>query len=99
MTNPSFRHTKELESWSPYKNQAFSAPPVFFIDNLISIAQTRLDALADHLWFLQSEPVYMRRFIRLLCREEFYRKVDKDAAGALLSMQFFNDVLTCWRWI
>lgn len=45
MTKLGFRHTNEVELWSPYTNQAFSAPPVFSIDNLISIAQTRLDAL------------------------------------------------------
>lgn len=45
MTQLGFRHTNEVELWSPYTNQAFSAPPVFSIDNLISIAQTRLDAL------------------------------------------------------
>ena len=99
MTKLGFRHTNEVELWSPYTNQAFSAPPVFSIDNLISIAQTRLDALADHLWFLQTEPPYMRRYIRLLCQGEFYRTVDKDAAGALLSTQLFQDVSTYWRWI
>lgn len=99
MTKLGFRHTNEVELWSPYTNQAFSAPPVFSIDNLISIAQTRLDALADHLWFLQTEPPYMRRYIRLLCQGEFYRTVDKDAAGALLTTQLFQDVSTYWRWI
>lgn len=74
-------------------------PTRFSIDNLISIAQTRLDALADHLWLLQTEPAYIRRYIRLLCQVEFYRTVDKDAAGALLSTQLFNDMSTYWRWV
>lgn len=99
MTKLGFRHTNEVELWSPYTNQAFSAPPVFSIDNLISIAQTRLDALADHLWFLQTEPPYMRRYIRLLYQGEFYRTVDKDAAGAILTTQLFEDVSTYWRWM
>lgn len=98
MTQLGFRHTNEVELWSPYTNQAFSAPPVFSIDNLISIAQTRLDALADHLWVLQIEPHYMRRYIRLLRQGEVYRSVDKDAAGALLTTQLFKDVSTYWRW-
>lgn len=99
MTKLGFRHNNEVELWSPYTNQAFSAPPVFSIDNLISIAQTRLDALADHLWFLQTEPAYMRRYIKLLCQGEFYRTVGKDAAGAILSTQLFRDLSTYWRWI
>lgn len=98
MTKLGFRHTNEVELWSPYTNQAFSAPPVFSIDNLISIAQTRFDDLADHLWSLQTEPAYMRRYIRLLCQGEFYRTVGKDATGPLLTMQLFKDVATCWRW-
>jgi hypothetical protein len=68
MTTLGFRHTNEVELWSPYTNQAFSAPPVFSIENLIYITQTRVEALGDHLWFLQTEPAYMRRYIRVLCR-------------------------------
>ncbi|MCJ1436970.1 hypothetical protein MMC27_006353 [Xylographa pallens] len=98
MTKFGFRHTNEVELWSPYTNQAFSAPPVFSIDNLISIARTRLDAMGDHLWFLQTEPAYMRRYIRLLSQGEFYKTIKKNAAGAILTTHLFDDVLTYWHW-
>ncbi|MCJ1385691.1 hypothetical protein MMC17_008814 [Xylographa soralifera] len=98
MTKFGFRHTNEVELWSPYTNQAFSAPPVFSIDNLISIAQARFNAVGDHLWFLQTEPAYMRRYIRLLCQGEFYKTIKKDAVGAILTTELFDDVLSYWHW-
>jgi hypothetical protein len=48
MTSLGFKHTGEAEFWRTYTNQAFSAPPVFSIDNILSIGQTRLDTLSDH---------------------------------------------------
>ena len=98
MTRIGFRHTDEVELWSSYTNQAFSAPPVFSIDNLISIAQTRLDAVGDHLWFLQTEPAYMRRYIRVLFQGELYRTIKKDAAGEIVTAELFTDVTAYWRW-
>jgi hypothetical protein len=98
MTSLGFRHTGELELWSPYTNQAFSEPPVFSIDNLVSLAQTRLDALGDHLWFLQTEPAYMRRYIKVLYQGEFYKVIKPNAAGAVVAQQLFVDVLNYWQW-
>jgi hypothetical protein len=101
MTTLGFRHTNEVELWSPYTNQAFSAPPVFSIESLIYIAQTRVEALGDHLWFLQTEPAYMRRYIRVLCQGEFYKAMKKEAAGDIVTTELFKDVLSYWHfsWI
>ncbi|MCJ1241963.1 hypothetical protein MMC14_009970 [Varicellaria rhodocarpa] len=44
-----FKHFGANEIWPTYTNQAFSAPPNFDINNLLSIAQTRLDDASDHL--------------------------------------------------
>lgn len=98
MTNLGFRHSNEVELWSPYTNQAFSAPPAFSIDKLLSIVQVRLEAQNDHLFFLQTEPAYMRRYIRVLCQGEFYKAIHKDAAGAILTTAIFKDVLSYWQW-
>jgi hypothetical protein len=101
MTTLGFRHTNEVELWSPYTNQAFSAPPVFSIENLIYIAQTRVEALGNHLWFLQTEPAYMRRYIRVLCQGEFYKAMKKEAAGDIVTTELFKDVSSYWHfsWI
>jgi hypothetical protein len=98
MTTLGFRHTNEVELWSPYTNQAFSAPPVFSIDNLIDIAQTRAESLGDHLWLLQTEPAYMRRYIRVICQGEFYKAIKKEAAGDIVTTELFSDVISYWHW-
>ncbi|PMD57413.1 uncharacterized protein K444DRAFT_615869 [Hyaloscypha bicolor E] len=98
MTKLGFSHTNEVELWSPYTNQAFSAPPVFSIDNLISIVQIRLEAVGDHLCFLQTEPAYMRRNIKAHRQGEFHKAIKKDAAGAIVTTEIFRDILSYWRW-
>ncbi|TVY92897.1 hypothetical protein LAWI1_G005034 [Lachnellula willkommii] len=52
-----------VEFASPYLNQPFSTPPVFDIQALLSIAQSRLNMHEDHLWLLQTDPAYTRRYI------------------------------------
>ncbi|MCJ1250205.1 hypothetical protein MMC30_007431 [Trapelia coarctata] len=100
VTSFGFKQTGTVELWSPYTNQAFSAPPTFNINNLMSIVQTRLDAASDHLWFLQTEPAYMRRYIRILYQGGFYKAAKREEAGALLVQELFKDFKTCswWRW-
>jgi hypothetical protein len=98
MTKLGFRHANQLELWSPYTNQAFSAPPVFSADSLISVAQTRVQAMGDHLWLLQTEPSYMRQHLKALYQGEFFRAMKKSAAGALVTIQIFNDVMSYWKW-
>ncbi|KAF5869114.1 uncharacterized protein Bfra_011657 [Botrytis fragariae] len=66
-----------VELWSPYTNQAFSSPPSFSLANLISLAQTRLEATIDHLWLSQTEPAYMKRYILDMCHGGAY-ELTKD---------------------
>ena len=96
--NLGFKQSGTVESWSPYTNQAYSAPPVFDIDKLLAIIQTRLDAASDHIWFLQTEPAYMRRYIKILFQGEFFKLVDPDEVGLLLVKELFQDLKTCWWW-
>ena len=65
LTTLGFKRTNDVEFWSPYLNQPFSAPPLWNIDNLLSLARTRLDAAGDHLWLLQTDPAYMRYYIKI----------------------------------
>lgn len=78
-----FRHTNVVKLWSPYTNQAFSLPPSFSTSTLISLAQTRLEATVDHLWLLQTEPAYMKRFIVNMCHGGFY-ELSKDMGASWL---------------
>lgn len=90
--NLGFKQSGMVEFWSPYTNQAYSAPPVFDIDKLLSIVQTRLDAANDHLWFLQTEPAYMRRYIRILFQGELFKHASPDEAAWLLVQELFQDL-------
>lgn len=96
--NLGFKQSGMVEFWSPYTNQAYSAPPVFDIDKLLSIVQTRLDAASDHLWFLQTEPAYMRRYIRILFQRELFKHASPDEAAWLLVQELFQDLGACWWW-
>ncbi|KAL5592256.1 hypothetical protein FOVSG1_006192 [Fusarium oxysporum f. sp. vasinfectum] len=61
VSHEAFRETGVVEFWSPYTNQAFSQPPEFDSNYLLTLAKTRLDETRDHLWYLQCDAAYMRR--------------------------------------
>lgn len=98
VTSLGFKQTGAVEIWSPYTNQGFSAPPVFNINNLISIVQTRSDAVSDHLWLLQTEPAYMRRYIRIVLQGDFHRICKPDEVGSLVVKELYKDVVAYWMW-
>lgn len=91
-----FKQSNNIEVWSDYVNQPFSAPPKFDVDYYCSIAKARMQAVQDHLWLLQTDPSYFRRLIKVLAAGEVYKTVwrytmiEKDIHLALL------DYLT-WR--
>ncbi|KAF4627825.1 hypothetical protein G7Y89_g10330 [Cudoniella acicularis] len=93
MTGVGFKHSNHIELWSPYTNQPFCPPPVFKIDNLVSIAQTRLDALGDHLFFLQTDPAYLRRFGRIVLGGAFGTLQESNGQGTLLASAIIGDVV------
>ncbi|EPE32902.1 hypothetical protein GLAREA_05914 [Glarea lozoyensis ATCC 20868] len=101
MSRGGFRHNNEVELWSPYTNQAFSAPPYFSIDAIISLIDVRLSAQGDHLIDLQTDPAYMRRYIRVMAQGIFYKAIPKHAEGLLLTTQLSRAVYNFWRmtWI
>ncbi|KAI4862384.1 hypothetical protein F4820DRAFT_430728 [Hypoxylon rubiginosum] len=99
--NAGFKRTGEVEFWSPYTNQAFSAPPLLDIDYLISLAKTRLDATGDHLWHLQWDPAYMRRHMKMQLQKTIYKLADESAAARHFAHETFSEILGhyWWRWI
>ncbi|KAF7950103.1 hypothetical protein EAE96_007401 [Botrytis aclada] len=98
MVSLGFRHSNVVELWSPYTNQAFSSPPSFSLANLISLAQTRLEATIDHLWLLQTEPAYMKQYIMDMCHGGAYKST-KDTGAAWLVVQGITETIkSCWRW-
>lgn len=98
ITSLGFKHPGEIEFWSPYANQAFSVPPVFNVGDLITVVQTRLNVLGDHLLFLETETAYMRRYIRVLLQEASYKVLKTDESGVWVSHELFMDILVYWWW-
>lgn len=73
MVRAGSKQSNNIELWSDYVNQPFSAPPKFDVDHYCSIAEARMQAAQDHLWLLQTDPSYFRRFVRVLAVGEVYR--------------------------
>ncbi|CAD0082632.1 unnamed protein product [Aureobasidium vineae] len=61
-----FKQLHRIELWSDYTNQPFSSPPKFDVDYYCYIAKARMQAARDHLWLLQTDPSYFRRFVKVL---------------------------------
>ena len=100
-TTEGFKRIGEVERWSPYTNQAFSAPPRLDIAYLLSLAKTRLDAMGDHLWYLQCDVAYTRRHVKILLDTEHYKKWANTEVGAFLTKNIYREVLSYywWRWV
>ena len=58
--------SKDGSAWSSYVHQATSTPPKLDLAVLASHVRTRLEDLGDHLWLLQTEPAYFRRYLSLV---------------------------------
>ena len=101
ITTEGFKRTGEAERWSPYTNQAFSAPPLLNVSYFLTLAKTRLDAMGDHLWDLQCDEAYMRRHIKILVDTKAYKKVSNTEVRAFLTSNIYREVINYywWRWI
>lgn len=60
-----FTRTGEVEPWSNFANQPFSKAPRLDLDYIVSLLQTRRQALEDHLVDLQTDPAYLRQYIKM----------------------------------
>jgi hypothetical protein len=60
-----------------YLNQPFSAPPLFNVQALISIAQAQVELCGDHLWLLQTEPAHTRRYAALVMAGDMAENLTK----------------------
>ncbi|PVH73888.1 hypothetical protein DL98DRAFT_42131 [Cadophora sp. DSE1049] len=83
---------------SPYLNQPFSTPPLFDIDNLLSIAKTRLDMHGDHLWLLQTEPSFMKRYSEAVLAGGLGENLTKHNKHVYTSNHIMQDATWFWSW-
>ncbi|MCJ1400721.1 hypothetical protein MMC11_003929 [Xylographa trunciseda] len=101
LTTPGFKQTNQVEFWSSYTSQPFSAPPVFDIEDLLSTAETRLQAAQDNVWLLQTEPSYLRYFIKSFRQATLLENVNRtfvyDNIAVELMHQTWN--VSRWKWV
>jgi len=98
MTSLGFKQTDSVEFWSPYLNQPFSAPPTFDVDNLVSLARTRLEASQDHMWLLQTDPAYIRRYSRILSAGAVVEGARRQDAHQIIGVELSRDAGVCFQW-
>ncbi|WKT54251.1 hypothetical protein QSH57_004835 [Fusarium oxysporum f. sp. vasinfectum] len=101
VSHDAFRQTGVVEFWSPYTNQAFSKPPEFDSNYLLTLAKTRLDETRDHLWYLQCDAAYMRRHLKTMFATEIFKKASESHRAVLLAQRIRTEILNhhWWRWI
>ncbi|KAG9858920.1 hypothetical protein KCU98_g361, partial [Aureobasidium melanogenum] len=96
MVRAGFKQTNAIELWSDYINQPFSSPPNFDVDYYCSVARARMQAAQDHLWLLQTDVSYARRFIKVMAAGEVYRSNWKFV---LIGGDIREAILDCLRWV
>ena len=93
-----FRITSDVAQWSQYTNQPFSAPPLFDIEAIINAAELRLNAIGDHLAFIQTDPSYVRRYIQLVSQGDAYKQPSGPGAFAMIDSMICYEVTTLYWW-
>lgn len=102
MTSLGFKQTQNIEYWSPYVNQPFSAPPVFDAGYLVSIVKTKLNDTGDNLWLMQTDPSYMRHFIKILSQGAVFESIpSRKEAMRRISADIIEEVWAHfgWQWV
>ncbi|KAF5970353.1 ycfA domain-containing protein, partial [Fusarium coicis] len=96
-----FKETNAVETWSPYTNQAFSRPPMFNCDYLLTLAKSRLEEIGDHLWYLQCDSDYMRRHVKLWFATELFKKAPEQQRAMMLTERIVLEIQShlFWQWI
>jgi hypothetical protein len=93
-----FKQDSACEFASSFVNQPFSPPPTFDIEKLLAIATTRRDVAGDHVELLQTDPSYLRHYVKLIAEYhicKIYGDVDHYEVTAL---EIVNDVHIFWGW-
>ncbi|KAE9964141.1 hypothetical protein BLS_008598 [Venturia inaequalis] len=88
----------ELGYRSTYAHQAYTRPPSFEASKLLSICEVQMNALEDHLSFLQTNPQYMKRHVQIIRQGKLYELMRNDQKGRMLFNALIKEVMTYWRW-
>jgi hypothetical protein len=86
-------------NWSKFVHQPFTAAPQFEIEDIVSQAKLRLNATSDHLWLLQTEPAYLRRYLRKLSQARIVSDLKSDEMHiCIILSELIGDIEMNWYW-
>ena len=81
---PGFVVEDGMESRFSFSNQAFSAPPMFDPITTLKRVKAQLPTAEDHLYFLQTEPAYLRNLVRQFRSGEQYTKMPEAKVWGMI---------------
>jgi hypothetical protein len=86
-------------AWSAFVQTPFTGPPRFDIGALVALVKSRVTATGDHLWLLQTEATYFRRYMRKLSQMQVIESMhQKHDAVAWINWEIVEDIDTHWLW-
>lgn len=91
-------NSTSIEFASAYLNQPFSAPPIFDMQKLVSLAQTQLNLHGDHLWLLQTDPSYMRRYHTVVLAGGLDETLTNQTKKLAMPFWLMKDAVCFWTW-
>ena len=99
MCREGFKAAGDVALWSTYTNQPFSPPPLRDIGSIITTAQLRLDVIGDHLAVLQTDPSYLRHYIRTGSQGEAYKSGALADTFGMLDSDIAADAVSLYWWL
>lgn len=97
--NAGLKMAGDAVAWSTFVQAPFTSPPRFDIEVLVGLVKARATATGDHLWLLQTEATYFRRYMRTLSQIQAIESMrQKHNAVALINLEIVEDIHTHWFW-
>lgn len=97
--NAGLKMAGDAVAWSTFVQAPFTSPPRFDIEVLVGLVKARTTATGDHLWLLQTEATYFRRYMRTLSQIQAIESMrQKHNAVALINLEIVEDIHTHWFW-
>ncbi|CAF9921472.1 hypothetical protein IMSHALPRED_005180 [Imshaugia aleurites] len=94
LSNRQMRHSRRPVFGSVYSEKPFDTPPIFDIDELVSIASDRVAEKQDDIWLLQTDLAYVQE-----CAN-YHEKIESKAnnIGYMISLRAVLQARD-WKWI
>jgi hypothetical protein len=97
--NAGLKMAGDAVAWSAFVQTPFTSPPRFDIGVLVASVKARATATGDHLWLLQTEATYFRRYMRRLSQIQVIESMhQKHNAVAVINWEIVEDIHTHWLW-